>query len=138
MTTLLRINKAAVRRLLLHTRGLLARWPAEARHSGPDQVMELIRSLGCVQIDPVSAVAGNQHLVLGARDPGYTADSLNTLLSDHKVFEYFANAACVIPIEDYALFEPVRSRLRELLAPSLQALEQTVQMCRRPRIQHLL
>ncbi|MFP3435598.1 crosslink repair DNA glycosylase YcaQ family protein, partial [Paraburkholderia sp. SIMBA_061] len=82
--------------------------------------MELIRSLGCVQIDPVSAVTGNQHLVLGARDPGYTPAYLHTLLRDHKVFEYFANAACVIPIEDYALFEPVRARMRERLAPSLK------------------
>ncbi|WP_145150100.1 winged helix-turn-helix domain-containing protein [Paenibacillus xylanexedens] len=127
MTTPLRISKVAVRRLLLHTQGLLARWPAEAGHSGPDQVMELIRSLGCVQIDPVSAVAGNQHLVLGARDPGYSPAYLHTLLSNHKVFEYFANAACVIPIEDYALFEPVRARMRERLAPSLQGLEGTVE-----------
>ncbi|WP_342570840.1 crosslink repair DNA glycosylase YcaQ family protein [Paenibacillus sp. FSL R5-0749] len=127
MTTELHMNKKIVRRFLLQTQALLERWPAVSLPSGPDQVLSLIRSLGCVQIDPVAAVTGNQHLVLGARDPGYTADSLNSLLSDHKVFEYFANAACVIPIEDYALFEPVRARLRERLAPSLQGLEKTVQ-----------
>ncbi|MFS0872007.1 winged helix-turn-helix domain-containing protein [Paenibacillus xylanilyticus] len=127
MTTPMRTTKTAVRRFLLHTQLLLERWPAAARPSGPDQVMNLIRTLGCVQIDPVAAVAGNQHLVLGARDPGYTPGYLHTLLSDHKVFEYFANAACVIPIEDYALFEPIRARLRERLAPSLQGLEGTVQ-----------
>lgn len=127
MTTALRMNKKIVRRFLLKTQSLLGRWPAATLPSGPEQVMELIRTLGCVQIDPVAAVTGNQHLVLGARDPGYTSEYLHTLLSDHKVFEYFANAACVIPIEDYAMFEPVRARLRERLAPSLQGLENTVQ-----------
>ncbi|KOY15979.1 hypothetical protein AMS66_15310 [Paenibacillus xylanivorans] len=127
MTTALRMNKKIVRRFLLQTQSLLGRWPAAYLPSGPEQVMQLIRSLGCVQIDPVAAVTGNQHLVLSARDPGYNSDDLHTLLSDHKVFEYFANAACVIPIEDYALFEPVRARLRDRLAPSLQGLENTVQ-----------
>ncbi|WP_236703413.1 DNA glycosylase AlkZ-like family protein [Paenibacillus xylanivorans] len=121
------MNKKIVRRFLLQTQSLLGRWPAAYLPSGPEQVMQLIRSLGCVQIDPVAAVTGNQHLVLSARDPGYNSDDLHTLLSDHKVFEYFANAACVIPIEDYALFEPVRARLRDRLAPSLQGLENTVQ-----------
>ncbi|MBE7683562.1 MULTISPECIES: winged helix-turn-helix domain-containing protein [Paenibacillus] len=127
MTTTLRTTKAAVRRFLLHTQLLLERWPAEPGTSGPDQVMRLIRTLGCVQIDPVAAVTGNQHLVLGARDPGYDPAHLHTLLREHKVFEYFANAACVIPMEDYAYFEPVRARLRERLNPSLQRLEITVQ-----------
>ncbi|MGD0033612.1 crosslink repair DNA glycosylase YcaQ family protein [Paenibacillus illinoisensis] len=127
MTTTLRTTKAAVRRFLLHTQLLLERWPAESESSGPDQVMRLIRTLGCVQIDPVAAVTGNQHLVLGARDPGYDPAYLHTLLREHKVFEYFANAACVIPMEDYAYFEPVRARLRERLNPSLQGLEITVQ-----------
>lgn len=127
MTKALRMNKRIVRRFLLQTQFLLGRWPAVSLPSGPEQVMQLIRSLGCVQIDPVAAVTGNQHLVLGARDSGYTSEYLHTLLSDHKVFEYFANAACVIPIEDYAIFEPVRARLRDRLAPSLEGLGNTVQ-----------
>lgn len=127
MTTALRMDKKIVRRFLLQTQSLLGRWPAVSLPSGPEQVMQLIRSLGCVQIDPVAAVTGNQHLVLGARDSGYTSEYLHTLLSDHKVFEYFANAACVIPIEDYAMFEPVRARLRDRLAPSLEGLGNTVQ-----------
>ncbi|MFP3340738.1 crosslink repair DNA glycosylase YcaQ family protein, partial [Micrococcus sp. SIMBA_131] len=66
----------------------------------------MIKKLECVQLDPVSVVERNQHLVLAARIPGYDPKYLDNLLSDGKVFEYFANAACVIPMEDFPLFEP--------------------------------
>lgn len=124
MTTVLHTSKAAVRRLLLHTQSLLGPWPTPSGQTEPDEIMNLIRSLGCVQIDPVAAVTGNQHLVLGARDAGYTPGILHGLLKEHQVFEYFANAACVIPMEDYSTYEPIRARYRERLAPSLESVRQ--------------
>lgn len=63
-----------------------------------------------MQIDPVAAVERNQHLVLAAR----------------KVFEYWANAACVIPIDDYPIFEGIRRRHRRRAAEELARLRPVI------------
>ncbi|MCL6443319.1 MAG: winged helix DNA-binding domain-containing protein [Alicyclobacillus sp.] len=86
-------------------------------------VMELIRNLECVQLDPVAAVERNQHLVLAARLAKYQPKTLEQLLETGRVFEYWANAACVIPMEDYPIFEVTRRRLRQLLQPHLDQLD---------------
>ena len=64
------------------------------------RVLRMVRRLECVQIDPVAAVERNQHLVLAARLPGYAPAVLERLLVQRRVFEYWANAACVLPMED--------------------------------------
>lgn len=121
-------TKTALRRFLLETQLLLH--PEQRGGDGGqtlhDRVMEVIRQLECIQIDPVSAVAPNQHLALAARIPGYRPAVLNELLRGGEVFEYFANAACVIPMEDYAIFEPVRERLKKLLESRLEEIRPVV------------
>jgi uncharacterized protein YcaQ len=87
----------------------------------------MIRSLAAVQLDPVSAVAPNQHLVLSARIHGYQPEMLEELLAEHKVFEYVSNAACVMPMEDYPLYEPVRERMRNAVQDRLKDMEPVVQ-----------
>ncbi|GGA29964.1 winged helix-turn-helix domain-containing protein [Paenibacillus physcomitrellae] len=110
-------TKQALRRFLLETQllpsvSVEADGDQEAQTAATHQkVLEVLRHLECVQIDPVAAVKPNQHLVLAARIPGYQPSLLNELLRDRAVFEYFANAACVIPMEDYPVFEPVRRRI---------------------------
>ncbi|MCC3375246.1 DNA glycosylase AlkZ-like family protein [Cohnella sp. REN36] len=108
-------TKRALRRFLLETQLLLPSREERASSAAElrERVMDVIRQLECVQIDPVSAVRPNQHLALAARIPGYEPGILNELLREHRVFEYLANAACMIPIEQYPIFEPVRQRLRE-------------------------
>lgn len=83
---------------------------------------DLVRRLEAVQLDPVATVERNQHLVLGARLPGYRPTDLEALLASGQVFEYLANAMCAMPMEDYPLFEPVRRHYRSLLQPSLDRL----------------
>lgn len=125
------MSKRALRRFLLEKQKLLE--PCQPLPGGGQSLKELamqtIRELECVQIDPVSAVRPNQHLVLAARIPGYDPAVLNELLRNNEVFEYYANAACVIPMEDYPLFKPVRERMgRQLAAPlaELQAVAKQV------------
>src|SRR5207302_9794588 len=89
-------------------------------------VLREIRHLECVQIDPVSVVERNQHLVLAARLRGYLPRTLGELLRRRRVFEYWANAACVVPIEDYPTFEGTRRRYRARLAADLTALRSVV------------
>ncbi|WP_091836063.1 winged helix-turn-helix domain-containing protein [Marininema halotolerans] len=93
----------------------------------PSDVLTLIQQLECVQLDAVSIVEKNQHLVLAARLPGYHPSLLNHLLSEGNVFEFWANAACVLPMEDYPLLKPIRQRRQELLQPQLDTYSSIVQ-----------
>lgn len=120
MTTPLVVTKAAVRRFLLERQGLPIQKPAKA--IAADDVFPLIRTLECVQLDPVAAVARNQHLVLSARMARYKPETLERLLAERRVFEYWANAACVIPMEDYPMFEVTRRRIGQSLQPQLDTL----------------
>ncbi len=125
--TPLRVARDAVIRFLLDAQHLAhggARGSATA--PTPAGVLREIRHLECVQIDPVSVVERNQHLVLAARLPGYLPRMLGELLRRRRVFEYWANAACVIPVEDYPIFEGTRRRYRTRLAPDLTALRPVV------------
>lgn len=122
-------TKRALRRFLLEKQLLL--YPREERASSVEElrkrVMDVIRQLECVQIDPVSAVSPNQHLTLAARIAGYEQGILNELLRENEVFEYFANAACIIPMEHYPIFEPVRQRLRERTSASIDIIQPVIE-----------
>ncbi|CDO04584.1 Lhr-like helicases [Oceanobacillus picturae] len=117
-------SKEAVRRFLLETQYLL---PEEDQENS---VIQMIRNLECVQLDPVASVERNQHLVLMARVPDYQPDMLHQLLAKGELFEYWANAACTIPVQDYPVFKAVRSRLRKLVQPELEKLS--------PIVRHIL
>ena len=125
--TPLRVPRDAVIRFLLDAQHLAH---GGGRGAGtaptPAAVLREIRHLECVQIDPVSVVERNQHLVLAARLPGYQPRALGALLRRRRVFEYWANAACAIPIEDYPIFEGTRRRYRKRLASDLAALRPVV------------
>ncbi|KIL37350.1 hypothetical protein SD71_01340 [Cohnella kolymensis] len=121
-------TKRALRRFLLETQMLLH--PPEESPSSDEamhrHVMDMIRKLECVQIDPVNAVRPNQHLTLAARIPGYRAETLNELLRGNEIFEYLANAACIIPMQDYAIFEPTRRRFRQHVQSGIDELGEIV------------
>ncbi|MEI5908914.1 crosslink repair DNA glycosylase YcaQ family protein [Bacillus spongiae] len=103
------VDRITLRRFLLHKQHLLK--PKLNGTTDVSSVLQMLRRLECVQLDPVSVVERNQHLALAVRIPGYDPNLLDQLLSDGKVFEYFANAACVIPVEDFPIFEPIRDRI---------------------------
>ena len=71
-------------------------------------VLDTVRRLGFLQIDPISTVAPPQHLVLWSRlGPTYDPAELDRLLWDEKkLFEY---VAYIRPIEDLPL---IRARMR--------------------------
>jgi uncharacterized protein len=123
----LAVGRETAIRFLLEAQGLHGRLPARPTHAaGPAAVLRHVRRLECVQIDPVAAVERNQHLVLAARVPGYRPSDLETLLGRGLVFEYMANAACVIPIEDYPIFEGTRRRYRRRYGSELTTLRGVV------------
>ncbi len=119
------VSPSGVARFLLSRQGLGAarEWPAG---TGAPAALVAIRRLECVQLDPVAVVERNQHLVLAARVPGYDPRSLEVLRGQGAVFEYWANAACILPIERFPLFEGTRRRFRRRLAAELRPLRPIV------------
>ena len=123
----LAVSREGVARFLLHAQHLnSAAAPGRAGRVSPIVTLRKIRRLECVQIDPVAVVERNQHLVLAARLPGYDPGSLEALLRRGRVFEYWANAACIIPIEAFPVFEGTRRRFRNRLGPELRTLRPIV------------
>ncbi len=69
---------------------------------GSAAMLNVVRDLGCLQLDPISAVARSHTLVLWSRLGPYDLADLDTLLwADRSLFEYWAHAASVVLTEDY-------------------------------------
>ena len=70
-------------------------------------VLQTVRRLGFLQIDPISTVAPPQRLVLWSRLGPYDPGELDRLLwKERKLFEW---SAFIWPIEDFPL---IRARMR--------------------------
>ncbi len=121
------ISRQAARRFLLE-RLQLGFGPHRPR---PLSLPMRIDQLEAVQIDPVARVGRNQDLVLLARDHRYRPAELDYLLARGLVFEYRANEASVLPIEDYPALAGVRRRYRQRLQPILDRYATVVHDVRR-------
>jgi uncharacterized protein YcaQ len=67
-------------------------------------ILQVVRDLGCVQLDPISVVARSHTLVLWSRIGRYDFAHLDQLLwQDRSLFEYWAHAASIVPTDDYAI-----------------------------------
>jgi uncharacterized protein YcaQ len=74
-------------------------------------ILDTVRAIGCLQLDPISAVARNHLLVLWSRLGNYDPKDLDTLMwEERKLFEYWAHAASIVLTEDFPLYEPVMRR----------------------------
>jgi uncharacterized protein YcaQ len=67
-------------------------------------ILEAVRRMGVLQIDTIHVVARSPYLVLWSRLGDYRPGWLDELLAEGALFEYWAHAACFLPIEDYPLF----------------------------------
>jgi uncharacterized protein YcaQ len=104
------LSPTLARRLAV-TRQRLAGPQAEATPAG---LLEVIRAIGCVQLDPIRAVERTQYLVLWSRVGPYDPAHLDTLLwQERKLFEYWGHAASIVLTEDYPLHEPLMRRLAQ-------------------------
>lgn len=73
---------------------------------------ELLQCLEAIQLDPVNTVERNHHLVAALRLPSFSPLDLNNTLKNGQAFEYFAQAACILPMNDYPLFADIRTQMR--------------------------
>jgi uncharacterized protein len=86
-------------------------------------MLDVIRDLGCLQLDPTSAVARSHLLVLWSRLGGYDVAELDRLLwQERSLFEYWAHAASIVLTEDY----PVHRLLMDRTTISSSAWSQRV------------
>jgi uncharacterized protein len=78
----------------------------------------MLRRLGAVQLDTISVLARSHELVAYARlgpigRPAVEAAFWKRPSSTPCTFEYWAHAACVLPMEDWPWFSPRRRRSRD-------------------------
>lgn len=69
-----------------------------------ETMLDVIRDLGCLQLDPTSAVARSHLLVLWSRFGSYDPAHLDRLLwHERHLFEYWAHAASLVLTEDFPI-----------------------------------
>lgn len=94
------ISIQTARRLACFAQGLL-RPPSKPATIA--DVKDTIANLGMLQIDTINVVARAPFFSLFSRLGEYEITWVNQLLEDRQIFEYWAHAACFLPVEDYAL-----------------------------------
>ncbi|HEX6714323.1 MAG TPA: crosslink repair DNA glycosylase YcaQ family protein [Thermoleophilaceae bacterium] len=94
-----RIPIEQARRLALHAQGL-----AKTPDAG-QTVAEVVQRIGCLQLDPVAAVARSPLLVLNARMRGGASEKAvnKAAYKDRVLFDYWAHEASLCHIDDLAL-----------------------------------
>ncbi|MEW5718137.1 MAG: crosslink repair DNA glycosylase YcaQ family protein [Chloroflexota bacterium] len=98
--TLRTLSPLLARRLAI-TRQHLAGQYAPAT---PDDILNVVRDLGCLQLDPISVVARSHQLVLFSRLGAYDRAHLDALLwRERRLFEYWAHCASIVLTEDYPI-----------------------------------
>jgi uncharacterized protein YcaQ len=97
-----RLPLAQARRLALHAQGLAG--PAPRGAAGPAAVAEVTRAIGCLQLDPVSAVARSPLLVLHARLGRVDEAALDrAAYRDRLLFDFWAHEASHCHVGDLPL-----------------------------------
>ena len=97
----MKVTAEAARRFLV-ARHFLA--PARSLAGGPDGVLEVFRTFGSIQFDPI-AVAGRSHdLVLHARVAGYEPAWCDALYERREIFEATNKALSLVPTSEFPWF----------------------------------
>jgi uncharacterized protein len=97
----LTISLNDARRLFVTKQGLAAKPRTSATKK---DLVQLFRELGCVQIDPITAVAPSHFLVLWSRLGAYDRSLIGEMYRERLLFEYWAHQLSILLWEDYPLF----------------------------------
>ena len=103
----MKVTGEAARRFLV-ARQFLA--PARSLQGGEGAVLDVVRALGSIQIDPI-AVAGRSHdLVLHARVSGYAPGWCDALYERREIFEAYNKGLSLVPAAEFPWFRGILSR----------------------------
>ena len=98
VTNDIQLSLTEARALQLAATGLLA---PPARAARKQDLLAAIHRMQVLQIDTIHVVARSPYLVLWSRLGDYPQRWLDELLAEGRLFEYWAHAACFLPIEHY-------------------------------------
>jgi uncharacterized protein len=99
---MLRVSPSAARRLAITAQRLDG--PAPRKRPGREEILEIARTLRCLQLDPTSVVARNHLLVVFSRLGPYDVTLLEQLAYEERaLFEYWAHEASLVLTEDLPL-----------------------------------
>ncbi|MHB8926610.1 MAG: winged helix-turn-helix domain-containing protein [Bacillota bacterium] len=110
------VSARAAARALLAAQGLLSA-PNAGLKAWRDELkakagtLEAIQRLRSVQVDPTTVVERNHHLVMYDRVRGYRPSHLDGLFAEGQVFEYLANARCILPATTFPHFWRLMRRI---------------------------
>lgn len=104
MTDTPTLTLQAARNLALAAQGLLT--PPTHPAEKPD-LLKVIRQVHALQIDTINVVERAPYHTLWTRVGDYPKAWLDELLAGKQLFEYWAHAACFLPIEDYPIYRRV-------------------------------
>ncbi|MGH2758803.1 MAG: DNA glycosylase AlkZ-like family protein, partial [Actinomycetota bacterium] len=95
------VSAAEARRLALSAQG----FGGARTGATPAKFLKLANRLGAIQIDSVNVLVRAHHMPVFSRLGPYKLAALDDLAYDKRqLFEYFAHAACYIPMPLYPLF----------------------------------
>jgi hypothetical protein len=108
---IINVSLDTVRALAVFKQGLHRRPPAADRQT----LLDTIHRIGLLQLDTINVVARSHYLVMLSRVGLYDCADLDALLyADRRLFEQWAHAACLIPIEHYPYFHPAIAARRSV------------------------
>lgn len=99
------LSAAEARRLALRAQGLLG--------PRPRTTAAMLRTLGAVQLDTISVLARSHELVPYARLGPIGRAAVERAYWSGACVEYWAHAACILPVEDWPLYAFRRRHFRE-------------------------
>ena len=100
MNALITLNQ--LRSLQLRAQGLVGNGERPRGETEKQRVLSAIERMAALQIDTIHVVAKSPYLVLWSRVGDYEQSSLDEVLADGDIFEYWAHAACFLPTRDLA------------------------------------
>lgn len=108
------VSNSQARKLFLHLQGLTAPPRAALSKQG---LLEMIQSLGFVQVDSIQTVERAHHMILYARNQTYRPTHLKHLLEkDGELFENWTHDASIIPSAFYPYWRHRFAREEAVLA----------------------
>lgn len=105
----LTITPTVARRYLLGRQGL---WPAR-RWKGKTGAATAIRTLGSVQMDPLTIVSRSHDLVLWSRVDAYSPSHLDALMYKERRFFDYGGHLDIYPIQDLPYWRPLMDQRRD-------------------------
>ena len=101
-TKLITLTPTLARRLAIAAQGLTGPYPTDPHAA----MLDTIRQLRCLQLDPIRVVERTQYLVLWSRLGNYDRNYFHRLVQeDRHLFEYWAHCASLVLVEDYPIHE---------------------------------